>query len=232
MKVEVEASLFNLRKLFTKWKQLRSQGCNDDEIVEIETQLKQFINDISSDLSDLSETIALVTSNRSRFRQIDEKELKGRKKFIRSAESDLELVRQEICKRELFGSPHYSQKIKPATTFVDAGEIARGENECLIQKHLEATKAMEAEQEKYLESIEQSMNVVRHIGEDMEVEITQQNRILDHLNSTTELTQNRIRRASQEIDRYIDTASNSSAFASIAALATTATGLFIALVVL
>jgi hypothetical protein len=69
---------------FDKWKEFleTTNTASNKEFAPLTQSIKVAIKKLSIDLNDLSQTIDIVTANRQRFRDIDDKELDSRKKFV------------------------------------------------------------------------------------------------------------------------------------------------------
>jgi flagellar motor switch/type III secretory pathway protein FliN len=235
VKAEVLQQTAVVKKLHGRWKELMANPSSKKEDGEFGftlNELQGILQAITWDLADLSETIRIVESNRGKFR-ISEAELKSRKQFIDSTKSEIETIKKEIN----------SPTAKAMANRLTKGHLMSGgdmqsrlnheiemDNDQYIQSQLNATREMEKEQEKYLESIHQSVNTIEQVGLEMEDELGRQNVILDQLGDMAENTGNRIRRTMKDIDRFIDQSSNTVSWGIIGVLCLVVFILFWALV--
>jgi len=237
VKIEVTQQTGVARRLHARWKELMANPASKKDEGEFGftlNELQGILQAITWDLADLSETIRIVESNRAKFK-ISDGELKTRKQFIETTKAEIEAMKKEIN----------SPSAKAMANRMIKGSLMAGadmqsrlnheiemDNDQFIQTQLSSAKEMEKEQEKYLDSIHQSVSTIEQVGREMEEEIERQNVILDQLGDMAENTGSRIRRTMKDIDKFIDQANNTVSWSIIGVLVLVVIVLFMAVIYL
>ena len=97
MPSDVESSLTQARSLFSSYLRIRalSTSTTSPELVQARTELLDVLADLSSDLSDLAESVNAAESDPYRF-GLDVVEIGRRKGFVREANAEIGNMREEI----------------------------------------------------------------------------------------------------------------------------------------
>ena len=237
VKDEVVQQVRGIRQLHSRWRELIDNPASrkdEGELGWTTDEIKSLIRSIGWDLTDLSETIQIVESNRAKFK-IDDQELAQRKRFVETTKADLETIKRELT------SPNARSKVSQASkgALLSGGDgqsrldrQIEQDNDQFIQSQVQMSREIEAEQEVYIDALVDTMGTMQQIGHDMEDELQRHNALLDDLSTLADNTGTRLRRTMNDIDKLIESSSNTVSYTIIAVLILVVIGLFLALIYL
>jgi len=97
VKEEIQQTLTGINALYDRWKDLltTTNTAESEEYSWTQNELKEHLQNISTDLTDLDETIRIVQSNTQKYK-LDDEELQIRKSFIDSTKKRVKVIFDEM----------------------------------------------------------------------------------------------------------------------------------------
>jgi len=92
VKEKVQELQATLQSDFDRWKEIleNTNTAGNKEFAPLTQTIKVTLKKLNIDLNDLSQTIEIVSTNRQRFKDIDDKELDSRKRFVNDTKASIQ----------------------------------------------------------------------------------------------------------------------------------------------
>jgi syntaxin 6 len=162
---------------------IKDTSVNTYELKDAKKHLKRHIKNAESTLKDLQSTVRLVEKKRANFHDIDDSELKHRRKFITESLERIKLVKvqmhSENIKKKLLADERAKSKRRLGLLGAKS-EDEDEETEFITNSHAN-THLMMQQQDETLDELDDAVVRVGHMAENIHEELGQQNKILTDL---------------------------------------------------
>lgn len=177
---DVQSTLNSTRHLFSSYLRIRTIATSptSPELVQARTDLESNLATLSSDLSDLLDSIAAVESDPYRF-GLDVAEVQRRRGFVQEVGAEVEGMRKELSEVTADSIAHGRLPAPSAfdESHGDDGDDPYGAFEEQTQQQ------MMHEQDEQLDGVFQTVGVLRGQAEDMGRELEEQGHMLDEVDT-------------------------------------------------
>lgn len=178
VKEKVQVRTSEMKDDFEQWKDLleTSDTYNNGDFDKLLQSLKMTTKSVKIDLNDLQKTISIVESKRSRFKDISDDELDGRKKFV----NDMRALVQTY--EETLTSDRTLSKIKSDKRKNKRNQLFEGASSNDVNVHIDGGRVdyakeqqlMEAKQDVVLDDMMGALDRLGDVGTTINVELANQ----------------------------------------------------------
>ncbi|XP_003389021.1 PREDICTED: syntaxin-6-like [Amphimedon queenslandica] len=209
---DVRESLNNAQDLYSRWCMLLEDQSDLEKTQGVSTDLRSCIKSIEWDLQDLDETISVVEANPQKFR-VSTGEIETRKQFIRDTRQVINKMKShmssdqaqnmlENMKRQQLLSSSHAQKKKHGRYQRLDDELERS-NQDFIDQQRHQQQMLMVEQDKQVDKVSNTIVVLHQMGEDIGIELDEQNKMIDEIDEDMQRTETRLTSLTKRVNTAI-----------------------------
>lgn len=209
VKEDVIQTLTNASALFKRWGDLVNDPARDTEEFDwTSNELKNALKSIEWDLDDLSETVAIVEQDPSRFK-LPSQEIIKRKDFIASTRQKVKEMKDQTSSSVVKSKTQQQQRgaLLGETKFSRYNKLEKeieNQNQNFIENEEQAQATIMRQQDTQLEEVGQTINVLKTMGETIGQELDEQNDMLDDFNEEMTTVGDRLTNTLKKLDKALD----------------------------
>jgi hypothetical protein len=175
VKDKIEALTPKINNDFENWKDIfASNTTKNTEFNNLDLSLKTSVKSVSTYLNDLSQVIAAVEKNRSRFPNIDDRELSLRKKFVSDTTATLEEIRGTLSSEKTRKKIEKDER----ETLLGTSRGAAGTSRNFVTQKLEEQASLHDQQNEILGNMTDALTRLGSIAQNVNSELTTQKALL------------------------------------------------------
>ena len=174
------ATLKTTRSLFASYLRIRSSASSptSPELTEARTELSSTIQDLSTDLQDLVDSVRAVEGDPFRY-GLDIEEVGRRRSLVQDVGNEVENMRQELSKTLTQKQGDVNGSLPPPSAFEDDGEAADDYGAFEQQRQVE----MMHEQDEALDGVFKTVGTLRQQADEMGRELEEQGGMLEDVDN-------------------------------------------------
>eukprot|EP00163_Fabomonas_tropica_P006355 TRINITY_DN15928_c0_g1_i1.p1 TRINITY_DN15928_c0_g1~~TRINITY_DN15928_c0_g1_i1.p1 ORF type:complete len:249 (-),score=45.71 TRINITY_DN15928_c0_g1_i1:14-760(-) len=208
---EVERSVKNSQALYDRWKDLlASQNIADnDEYEWTKNELQKVLRSIDWDLQDLDETIRIAESNPGKFK-LSREELASRRMFVNETRHDVSRMKEQVNNPAVSGAQTNAKRgallaggQRDPNRYTKMDDATTRDNQNFIEGEGQRQKLIMQQQDQQLDGLSEAVGRLGEIGQDINIEITHQNRLLEEIDNEADTFQGKMDRVMKKLDKII-----------------------------
>lgn len=184
---KVQLLVATLRKDFEKWKDVleNTNTAENADFLTLSQSIKDGLSTVKVDLLDLQQTVTIVESKRSRFKDIDDEELESRQRFCNEIAALLQGVGDELGSPRVAKKVEKDQRAKNNTRKAGArlDRVNRSEGQGYVEGQRQQQQQMEQKQDVVLDDMSAALGRLGDVSSTINTELATQADMLDDFHS-------------------------------------------------
>jgi len=195
---------------FDRWKELleTTNTASNKDFAPLTQSIKVTIKKLNIDLNDLSQTIEIVSANRTRFKDIDDKELDSRKRFVNDTKGAIQEYEETLnsvrtkSKLERDAREQVFAKENAQRRSAKEREREREGNDFVEGKH-QAQQQVHKEQDQVLDDMSHALDRLGAMAGTIHTGLQEQNAMLQELDEDIDKTQGTMNKVMRKMDKLL-----------------------------
>ena len=213
---DVRGSLNNAQDLYTQWCLLLEGKSDYEKLQSTTTDLRSCIKSIEWDLQDLEETISIAEANPHKFR-LNVGEIESRKQFINDTRTVVNKVKIHMNSDQTHGimeSMRRKQLLntnmqkKPRGRYQKLEDELERSNQDFIDHQKHQQQVIMTQQDKQIDRVGGTMTVLHQMGQDIGIELDEQNKLIDEIDEDMQRTDTRLTSLTKRVNKAIRNSSD------------------------
>jgi len=227
VKEEVDQSMQGITALYEQWRTLLNETNTylNDEFKWTFDELKKGVKDIEVDLQELERTVAIVESNRSKFK-IEETEIISRKGFIESIKQRVNVIKDDLYSPRTRGKIDKDQrdqlqqkKVVQTDKYAKLHNALEEDNDNFISSQQQKQQLIMGKLDNKYEVLHEAVGTLHQMGIQIDQTLDEQSKMITEIDEEVDKLDTGIKGAIQRVNKLIDSTKDSTQWCIIAFLA-------------
>jgi len=210
VKEKVQELTTTLSTDFDRWKELleTTNTASHKDFAPLTQSVKVTLKKLNIDLNDLAQTIEIVSANRQRFKDIDDKELDSRKRFVNDTKSTVQEYEDTLgsvrTKSKLERDSREQLYAKENSQRKSAKERERErEGNDFVDAKAQSQQQVERQQDEVLDDMTHALDRLGAMAGTIKTTLGEQNEMLKEFDNEMDRTQGAMGKVMRKIDKLL-----------------------------